>query len=362
MKRTRMLMVGGFLGAGKTTLLWEAARQLAERGLRVGLITNDQAPDLVDTAWLAQRGVAVQEVSGSCFCCNFPGLVSATENLRQAAEADVLIAEPVGSCTDLSATLLQPLKDQFATELVLSPLSVVVDPDRLRGVLSGETMLHADAAYILRKQMEEADVLLLNKIDRLDRLDCEALIHQARTELDGTEVHQISAQLGDGVSAWLDAMLSREDAGTKVVEIDYDRYANGEAVLGWLNATVQLHSAQPDWETYARHLLEALRDRLATAQAAVGHVKLLVSTGGDCCVANLTQSGGPVEVRGQVAALSDAELTLNARAQMPPADLESLVNQCLEDAATSGIRWELRALRCFSPGRPNPTHRYDHVV
>lgn len=57
MSPTRIIFVGGFLGAGKTTLLWRAAELLARRGKRVGLITNDQAPDLVDTKFRAGRGL-----------------------------------------------------------------------------------------------------------------------------------------------------------------------------------------------------------------------------------------------------------------------------------------------------------------
>lgn len=52
MKQTRLILVGGFLGAGKTTLLWETAVRLMNKGLRVGLITNDQAPELVDSELL----------------------------------------------------------------------------------------------------------------------------------------------------------------------------------------------------------------------------------------------------------------------------------------------------------------------
>lgn len=71
MKTTRLIVVGGFLGAGKTTLLWEAARRLMKQWLNVGLITNDQAPELVDSALLSLNNLHVAEVSGSCFCCNF---------------------------------------------------------------------------------------------------------------------------------------------------------------------------------------------------------------------------------------------------------------------------------------------------
>lgn len=58
---TRLIFVGGFLGAGKTTLLWEAALKLSQKGLRVGLITNDQAPELVDTAFLSRGDASVND-------------------------------------------------------------------------------------------------------------------------------------------------------------------------------------------------------------------------------------------------------------------------------------------------------------
>lgn len=137
MKSTRLILVGGFLGAGKTTLLWEAAHRLMENGKRIGLVTNDQAPELVDTVFLSRDKVKVAEVSGSCFCCNFNGLIDALKQVREEADADVIIAEPVGSCTDLSATIMQPLKENRKGELVVSPLTVMADPLRLANILNG---------------------------------------------------------------------------------------------------------------------------------------------------------------------------------------------------------------------------------
>lgn len=151
MKQTRLILVGGFLGAGKTTLLWETAVRLMNKGLRVGLITNDQAPELVDSELLKLSDLRVAEVSGSCFCCNFNGFTDAIKVIRAEASADVIIAEPVGSCADLSATIMQPLKQYWNAELKISPLTVLADPNRLVSILNeGNGGVHPDAAYAVK--------------------------------------------------------------------------------------------------------------------------------------------------------------------------------------------------------------------
>src|SRR6478735_165524 len=75
MSTIRFIMIGGFLGAGKTTTLGRLARFYMNRGQKVGLVTNDQAQDLVDTTSLRSQGFAVEEVPGACFCCRFNDLV-----------------------------------------------------------------------------------------------------------------------------------------------------------------------------------------------------------------------------------------------------------------------------------------------
>ncbi len=57
MNSIRFIMLGGFLGAGKTTAMARLARFYMDRGQRVGLVTNDQAQDLVDTHTLARAGL-----------------------------------------------------------------------------------------------------------------------------------------------------------------------------------------------------------------------------------------------------------------------------------------------------------------
>src|ERR1700729_1914362 len=105
MSKARYIMIGGFLGAGKTTAVLKLAEHLTATGSRVGLITNDQSVGLVDTAMLASHGFPVEEITGGCFCCKFNSLVDAADRLSIETRPDVFIAEPVGSCTDLKASV-----------------------------------------------------------------------------------------------------------------------------------------------------------------------------------------------------------------------------------------------------------------
>ena len=82
--RARYIMIGGFLGAGKTTTVGRLARHLSDQGLKVGLITNDQAGGLVDTKLLRGQGYATEEIAGGCFCCRFNTLVDAAARLNNA--------------------------------------------------------------------------------------------------------------------------------------------------------------------------------------------------------------------------------------------------------------------------------------
>src|SRR5262245_26630628 len=124
----RFVMVGGFLGAGKTTTIARLAKMYQDRGQRVGIVTNDQATDLVDTNSLSSQGFAVGEVAGACFCCNFNELTRTVERLEKQERPDVVLAEPVGSCTDLVATVVQPLRQLFGAKFDVAPYPVILKP------------------------------------------------------------------------------------------------------------------------------------------------------------------------------------------------------------------------------------------
>jgi G3E family GTPase len=151
-----LILVGGFLGAGKTTLLLAAGAWLRASGVRVGVITNDQGSELVDTRLVAAAGLETEEIAGGCFCCRFSEFLRSAERLLARAP-QVILAEPVGSCTDLSATVVQPILRFYPDRFRLAPLTVLVDPIRARELLRPDADPHM--AYLFRMQLAEADTV-----------------------------------------------------------------------------------------------------------------------------------------------------------------------------------------------------------
>jgi Putative GTPases (G3E family) len=361
--KTKLIIAGGFLGAGKTTLLWNVAHKLMKQGLHVGLITNDQAPELVDSKLLSLNDIRVAEVSGSCFCCNFNGFTDAIQKIRTEAAADVIIAEPVGSCADLSATIMQPLKQYWNRDLQLAPLSVLADPARLDSILAGENAgLHPDAAYIYRKQLEESDIILINKTDLLNEEQLNELTQRAAETYPSATILPVSAISGAGIDNWLEQVTSRQDAGTRLVEMDYDIYANGEAVLGWLNGTVHLQGESTDWDTFTHTLLTNLAARFDNDRLPVGHVKVIAENGNKFIVGNITGDASTLSTRGSVGNSDTIKLILNARVETSPENLDQIVRETLDELNADRYTIDVPAWRYLQPGRPQPTHRFSEVV
>ncbi|MGA2035922.1 MAG: GTP-binding protein, partial [Thermoguttaceae bacterium] len=309
MPTTRLILVGGFLGAGKTTLLVQAAARLSRQGKRVGLVANDQAADLVDTELLKDTGSKVEEVAGGCFCCRFPDMISAMQRLVQESRADVLIGEPVGSCTDLSATVMQPLKKLHGHQFDVAPFSVLVDGSQVRVLArlrkaaeqSPSARFPDNVLYIYEKQLEEADLIVLNKADLLSGAELAELKASLAERFPDTPLLTMSAMTGAGVDAWLDFISQGHAAGGRIAEVDYDTYAAGEAALGWMNAAAKLRAnGDIDWQVFAADLLEAIRVELRSKSAEIAHVKLYLTASGGHVTGNVTSNEGPVSVRGRI--------------------------------------------------------------
>jgi Ni2+-binding GTPase involved in maturation of urease and hydrogenase len=359
--RARYIMIGGFLGAGKTTAILKLAKYLKRRGQKVGLITNDQGTGLVDTQMAEASHFPVEEIAGGCFCCRFNSLVEASQKLNAATRPDALIAEPVGSCTDLMATVNIPMQQLYGNEFVVAPLSVLVDPVRAQRILGLGTgkQFAPKVTYIYLKQLEEADIIVINKSDLLDVTQADELKAALQAKFPRAEVFLISARNGTGLQPWFDRILTGELSAAGIMEVDYITYGVGEAMLGWLNTTLRFTGKETvDGNALLLRIANALRDRLAQADAEVAHLKMTLTAAGDgldIAVVNLVRTDAAPELSFRLAdPFTEGELTVNLRAQAEPSTLERIVREVAAEFSAA-----MGSVACFKPGQPNPTHRVD---
>jgi len=224
-------------------------------------------------------------------------------------------------------------------------------------------------------------VLLLNKIDLLPAEETSALEVYLRERTPGVPVLPVSALTKHGLDAWMDRLevaldgrdvtpgahgtpgaAEHQDApGSRVLGLDYDRYADAEAALGWLNAEGRVTSEGGDYgEQWALTALTALAELARAAGSEVAHAKLRLDAAGGSCVANLVESTALpfVRVEGRVEGV--ATLVLNARVAATPERVRAWVEEALTKAdARAKTLTSLTDVRCFAPARPVPTYRLE---
>jgi Ni2+-binding GTPase involved in maturation of urease and hydrogenase len=355
----RLHLVGGFLGSGKTTAIIAAARRLMARGLRVGVVTNDQGKYLVDTAFFRLADVPAVEVTGGCFCCNYTDLDQSLDQLVDAARPDVVFAESVGSCADLVATVVKPLLALKAVEAAPASFSVYCDARMLRRRLLDQPMpFSEDVVYIYDKQIEEAGLVVVNKADLLTSAALDEVRDLLARQYPFKPVLLQNSLAEDGVEGWLSLLDSGAALLSKTsLEMDYERYGRGEAQLAWLDETVALESPDGDAGEAVEKVITGMVAQLKAKNASIGHLKFIISGDGveeKLSIPSLEEPGWqqlfPLKLGSQ------ASLLVNARVEMDAQELRDVftaaLRACGADFSESGVDY-------FHPKQPNPTHRME---
>jgi hypothetical protein len=283
--------------------------------------------------------------------------------------ADAFVAEPVGSCTDLVATVSYPLRRIYGNEFRLAPLSVLVDPTRAEQVLGLREgrKFSEKVLYIWRKQVEEADLIVIAKSDLLDATRLGQLRERLGAEFPGKAILAVSVREGLGLSEWFEYLENSEARLGDTMTVDYDTYAEGEALLGWLNATADITTTE---ELDSGMLLEALAKQMQQELAAseIAHLKMTFSPddglGGEVAALSLVRSDFVPELSLRLEdPVRNGQLIVNCRAEADPAELRRALEAGLAalPGLFSGLSTTLVHAEQFRPGRPQPTHRLAHA-
>ena len=190
-----------------------------------------------------------------------------------------------------------------------------------------------------------------------------------------SQVLAISARNEDGLSEWFAQLESSQLNKRSTMEVDYEIYAQGEALLGWVNVSWKIGGEEFDGNRFLVEFIESIHSELASsgltisglsapglsAQAAIAHLKatLLPDQGNDIAVANLVREDGQVEQSHHLLEnLDQGELTVNLRAEADPEVLRQATETSLHKACQQ-FRVSSQEIHssAFRPLPPSPTHR-----
>lgn len=182
-------VLSGYLGSGKTTLLNHVLEN--REGRKVAVIVNDMSEVNIDAS-LIERGQGslsrtdeeLVEMSNGCICCTLrEDLLREVTSLARAGRFDYLLIESSGISEPLPVAQTFSFESEDGTSLRdltrLDTMVSVVDASRILDEFdSGETLEERDqqmykddertVAHLLTDQIEFADVIVVNKIDKVD--------------------------------------------------------------------------------------------------------------------------------------------------------------------------------------------------
>jgi hypothetical protein len=251
----------------------------------------------------------------------------------------------------------------YGDNYTVAPFSVLLDPVRALRVLGVEEgrAFSPKVHYVYEKQLEEADIIAINKIDAVSPERVTRLRRALEERYPRAAIYAVSARTGAGLDAWFSRIVSSDDTASANIDIDYDTYAEGEALLGWINCTANLSGAPIDGNAWLMCLATDLQRRLDTRGIEIAHLKMTLSPdeGDDLGVVNVVSTSAPPAAPFLLQApVTASELVINLRGEGDPDMLRLATMEALTArAAGAGLRTNITHAEHFRPGRPVPTHR-----
>jgi G3E family GTPase len=191
----KIVQIAGFLGSGKTTALIKLAKELSEEGRKTAIVVNDIGDVAVDGKFLEDYGLKAKEIANGCICCQVSGSFAETISLlHRSFDPEILIVEPTGVASpEAIKRVAEYAEADSSLRIRHAPVVTLVDSTRI------DLLLKA-VRNLVERQIREADVIGINKIDAAKDDMIEKSEEFARSLNNKATILRISGKTGQGIS------------------------------------------------------------------------------------------------------------------------------------------------------------------
>ncbi|MGI6711228.1 MAG: GTP-binding protein [Bacillota bacterium] len=315
----KFMVVSGFLGAGKTTSMVALANYVNGNSGKASVIANDLgAKNLVDAKFSEACGCNITELTGECICYQTENLVDRLRRLMDYEHNDLVMSDIPGCGVGALEHVYHKLNKEYHGEFELAPFTVIVDPERLRTIMpeQADINLPEEMKYLFKAQLQEADVVVLNKIDLLTDTEIEAYLKFLKDFCPDVAVFAISAKNKTNIDQVADYIMTH-DAQLKSVDIGYGgpEFIAAEQKLSWYNRQlyVKICCGTFDGNAFLEDLIENIRTKLKDKHRNIPHLKVFAN-GADGTACKISLLG------------VDYDMQFDSRLSQPCIDLPVIIN------------------------------------
>ncbi|WP_433742670.1 CobW family GTP-binding protein [Falsibacillus pallidus] len=173
MKKIKVYVLAGFLGSGKTTLLRNFIKYEKDHGRTPAVLMNELGSVSIDTG-AVEEGTPIAELLDGCICCTIQEKLEAQlQDLLYRYQFDSLIIETTGAAhpVEVVDSIMSPL---FAHQFEFEGIITTVDALRWKN----RNELSPQVLHLLREQIRNARLVLLNKIDLVSEMESGTFVYE----------------------------------------------------------------------------------------------------------------------------------------------------------------------------------------